>query len=69
MGLEVVLLAVFQYEQASFFQQVVFEDEVGKGFQAGQFIGWVGKDEVELLAASLNVFEHIATYGKAAVGL
>lgn len=69
MCFEVVFLAVFKHEKAVFFQQVVLEDEVGESLQTRQFVGRVGKDEVELFTASLNVLEYVATNGETAVGL
>lgn len=69
MCFEVVFLAVFKHEKAVFFQQVVLEDEVGESLQTRQFVGRVGKDEVELLTASLNVLEYVATDRETTVGL
>ena len=61
---EVVVLAVFQTEDAIGQQQLVLEDEVGQGGDLLQRIGWVGKDEVELLVARLEKAEHVATDAK-----
>ena len=56
---EIVVLAVLEDEDALRLQQAMLEDEVGNGGQLLQGIGRVGKDEVELLVAGLNVAEDI----------
>ena len=56
---EIVVLAVLEDEDALRLQQAMPEDEVGNGGQLLQGIGRVGKDEVELLVAGLNVTEDI----------
>ena len=58
---EVVVLAMFEDEDASIVEQVAFEDELGYLGQLFECIGWVGKDEVELLMAALQKSEYIAT--------
>ena len=63
-----VLFAMFQNKEAAFFQYVVCEYLVGDSLQVWQFIGRVGKDEVELFPAALYVLEYIASYGKAFIG-
>lgn len=57
---EVVLLAVFEDKDAIFGEQFVLEDQVWDCRQVWQSVGWVGKDEVELLLARLYEAEHIA---------
>ena len=56
---EIVVLAVLEDEDALRLQQAMPEDEIGNGGQLLQGIGRVGKDEVELLVAGLNVTEDI----------
>ena len=56
---EIVVLAVLEDKDALRLQQTVLEDEVGNSGQLLQGIGRVGKDEVELLVAGLNVTEDI----------
>ena len=58
---EVVVLAVFEDEDASLVEQVAFEDEPGDLGQFLECIRRIGKDEVELLMAALQEPEHIAT--------
>ena len=67
--LEVVVLAMFEDEDAILLQQSVLEDERRNLFQVRQGIGRVGKDEVELFVATLDEAEHIAADGDALVGL
>ena len=64
---EVVCLAVLKYKQAVFLQQLVAEDEVGQCLQPVQLIGRVGKHEVELRVAGLDVAEGIAAQREALV--
>ena len=67
MILKVVFLAVFQYKQTSFFQQIIFKNKIGKGFQSLQFIRRIGKDEIELLASPFDELEYIATDGDTSI--
>ena len=67
--LERVCLAMLQDEQAVFLQQIVGKYQIGDGLQVGQLVRRVGKDEVELLATTLNVLEHIASDRQALVGI
>ena len=64
---EVVVLAMFKHKHAIGTEHVVLEDEVGQLWQFGQGIRWVGKDKVELPAASLDEPEHISTQRYAVV--
>ena len=48
---EVMILAMFEYEDAVGSKDVAAEDEVGQGGELFQGIGRVGKDEVELPVA------------------
>ena len=43
---------VFKNKNAVFGEQLFFKDEVGQFWQIGQCVGWVGKDNVELLISS-----------------
>ena len=58
---EVVVLAMFEDEDASLVEQVAFEDEPGYLGQFLESIRRVGKDEVELLMTALQEAEHVAT--------
>ena len=60
---EIVVLAMLEDEDTIFFQQSPFEDETGDGGQFLQGIGRIGKDEVKLLLARLDISEHIAAEG------
>ena len=66
---EVVLLAVFQDENATIGQQVVGENQVGNGGQLGKLIGRICKDEVELPTWRLDESEGIASYDDVVSGL
>ena len=61
---EVVVLAVFQTEDAVGQEQLALENEVGQGGDLLQGVGWVGKNEVELLVAGFEKAEHVATNGE-----
>ena len=58
---EVVVLAMFEDKDAAFVEQVAVEYELWNLGQLFECIGWVGKDEVELLMAALHESEYIAT--------
>ena len=46
---EIVVLAVFEDEDAVGFEQSALDNEIGKGRNFLQGVWWIGKDEVELL--------------------
>jgi hypothetical protein len=48
---EIVVLSVLEDEHAFGLQQLFLQYKVGNGGQFFQRLGWVGKDEVELLVA------------------
>ena len=67
MLLEVIVFAMLQHEDAVVLQQSLFEDKVRNRGNLLQRIGWVGKDEVELLVTTLKESEHVGTQGNASV--
>lgn len=58
---EVVVLAMFEDEDAVSLQQPFLEDDIGDGRQLLECVGWVGKDEVVLLSTGLQEAEDITT--------
>ena len=64
---EVMVLAVFEDQDAVGLQQLTFKDEVGNLGKLLQRIRRVGKDEVILLAAGLDEAEDICTQRKTVV--
>ena len=62
-----MVLAVLKHEDAVILQQPFFEDKVGNGGQFFQGVGWVGKDKVKLLMATLDKTEHIGTEGNTTI--
>ena len=58
---EVVVLAMLENEDAILVQEVSIQDQVGNLRQFLQSVRRVGKDEVELLVATLQKTEHVAT--------
>ena len=69
MFLEVIGFSMLQHEQAVFYQLVVVEDEVGRGFELFGSVRRVGKDIVGPFAAALYISEYIAADRQAFVGL
>ena len=68
MAHKIVGLAMLNDEDAVGLEQIVLEDEVGDGVDVVKGIGRVGKDEVELLAATLDKPEHIAADEHVGIG-
>lgn len=62
---EVVRLAMLEDKEATLLQQVLAHDELRKFVQIGESVWRVGKDEVELLATTCHVLEHISADGYA----
>ena len=62
-----MVLAVLKHEDAVILQQPFFEDKVGNGGQFFQGVGWVGKDKVKLLMATLEKTKHIGTEGNTTI--
>lgn len=60
---EIVVLAVFEDEEAVRLEQAAIDDEVGQCGELLQGIRRVGKDEVELLVAGLDEAEDVAADG------
>ena len=67
MLLEIIVFAMLQHEDAVVLQQSLFEDKVRNRGNLLQRIGWVGKDEVELLVTTLKESEHVGTQGNASI--
>ena len=61
---EIIILAMFENEDAAFVQKVTIQYEVWNLREFFQSVGWVGKDEIELLLAGSQEAEHIATNQK-----
>ena len=68
MAHKIVGLAMLYDKDAIGLEQIVLEDEVGDGIDVVKGIGRVGKDEVELLAATLDKPEHIAADEHVGIG-
>ena len=68
-GWEVVVLAMFEDEDAFGSEDVLLEYEVGNLWQFLEGVGRVGKDEIKLLAAWLDEAEYIATDRGAYIGV
>lgn len=60
MSCEVVVLAVLKAENAVLSKDAFRQNKVGQVGQCLQLIGWVGKDELELLVAAFYESEYIA---------
>ena len=58
---EVVVLAMLEHEDTVLVQQVAVQYEVWNLGELLQCVRWVGEDEVELLLATLQEAEHVAT--------
>lgn len=61
-GGEVVVLSVFEDEDAVGLQQSCFEDETRYLGQSFESVGRIGKDDVELLMATFQKAENVASY-------
>lgn len=58
---EFMVLAVFKDKHATWSHDVLLHNEVGNRWQFLQRIGWICKDKVKLLSATLQETEHITT--------
>lgn len=61
---EIIILTMFENEDAIFVQKVTIQNEVWNLGEFFQSVGWIGKDEIELLLAGSQETEHIATNQK-----
>ena len=61
---EIIILAMFENEDAALVQKVTIQNEVWNLREFFQSVGWVGKDEIELLLAGSQEAEHVATNQK-----
>ena len=66
---EVIVFAMFKDKHTLLFQESFLEDEVWYRRQFLQGVGGIGKDEVILLLARLDISEHISTQGDASSGI
>ena len=60
---EIMVLAVFEHEEASFLEQVGTHHSFGQFAQFRKSIGRIGKHEVELFAAAVDELQGIAAEG------
>ena len=61
---EIVVLAMFENEDAALVQKVTIQNEVWNLREFLQSVRWIGKDEIKLLLAGSQEAEHIATNQK-----
>ena len=61
---EIIILAMLENEDAALVQKVTIQNEVWNLGEFFQSVGWIGKDEIELLLAGSQETEHIATNQK-----
>ena len=61
---EIIILAMLENEDAAFVQKVTIQYEVWNLREFFQSVGWVGKDEIELLLAGSQKAKYIATNQK-----
>ena len=61
---EIIILAMFENEDAIFIQKVTIQNEVWNFREFLQSVRWIGKDEIKLLLAGSQEAEHIATNQK-----
>lgn len=66
---EIMVFAVFKDKDAILLQQILLKDNIWDSRQILQGIRRIGKDKVELLMATLQKTEHIATNGDAGFGV
>ena len=62
---EIIRLAMLKDEESIGLDKVASHDDIGEFGQVRQLVGRIGKDYVELLIATCQVLEDIATYGNA----
>ena len=61
---EIIILAMFENEDAAFVQKVTIQYEIWNLREFFQSVRWIGKDEIKLLLAGSQEAEHIATNQK-----
>ena len=61
---EIIILAMFENEDAIFVQKVTIQYEIWNLREFLQSVRWIGKDEIKLLLAGSQKTEHIATNQK-----
>ena len=61
---EIIILAMFENEDAIFVQKVTIQYEIWNFREFLQSVRWIGKDEIKLLLAGSQKTEHIATNQK-----
>ena len=61
---EIIILAMFENEDAALVQKVTIQNEVWNLWEFLQSVRWIGKDEIKLLLAGSQEAEHIATNQK-----
>ena len=61
---EIIILAMLENEDAAFVQKVTIQYEVWNLREFLQSVGWIGKDEIELLLAGSQKAKYIATNQK-----
>ena len=66
---KIVVLAMFENEDALFVEKIAIQYEVWNLGELLQCVWRIGKDEIELFMAFLNVFENICSHWEAFVCL
>ena len=61
---EIIILAMFENEDAIFVQEVTIQYEIWNLREFFQSVRWIGKDEIKFLFAGSQEAEHIATNQK-----
>ena len=61
---EIIILAMFENEDAALVQKVTIQYEIWNLREFFQSVGWVSKDEIKFLLAGSQEAEHIATNQK-----
>ena len=61
---EIIILAMFENEDAIFVQKVTIQYEVWNFREFLQSVRWIGKDEIKFLLAGSQKTEHVATNQK-----
>ena len=60
---ELSVFRVFQYKPSFVGKQIFFKNDIMKLFNSLHVVGWIGKNEVELLVAPLKKNKCILLYG------